>query len=248
MKNNLIMDIGMHKAYDTEFYLKKGFRVVAVEASAGLCEQVSTRLKEYLKNGCLTIVNKAIAPIDVKAVSFYINPRKDDWGSTHRITAEKGYDVAVETVVETTTLHALFDTYGVPYYLKSDIEGADPLLVRQLLVDSRRPTFISIETYSVADLNEIDLCGYDRYQVVNQWMHPFVILPNPALEGNTIDASFNGETSGPFGRDLPQHRWLNIGECRRRFSLWRELHDLDENLAPGWCDIHACNAVALEGC
>ena len=32
LENNLIYDVGLHKGEDSEFYLKKGFRVVAIEA------------------------------------------------------------------------------------------------------------------------------------------------------------------------------------------------------------------------
>ena len=39
MDANLIFDLGMHRGEDTELYLKKGFRVVAVDADAELCEQ-----------------------------------------------------------------------------------------------------------------------------------------------------------------------------------------------------------------
>ena len=35
-RKNLIFDIGMHIGQDTEFYLKKGFCVVAVEANPKL--------------------------------------------------------------------------------------------------------------------------------------------------------------------------------------------------------------------
>jgi FkbM family methyltransferase len=241
----LVFDVGMHKGFDAEFYLKKGFRVVAVEAAPKLCDLVESRLRNYVQSGQLTIVNRAIAPEDVRSISFYINPRKDDWGSANRHTAEKGMDVASEITVETTTLSALFDQYGVPYYLKTDIEGADPLLVSQLKADSRRPVFVSVETYSVGDVDDIAACGFDTFQIVNQWMHTFVKPPKPPREGLDIDAVFNGETSGLFGRDLDPQRWIGIEDCRRRFGMWRELHDLDENLAPGWCDVHACLADAI---
>ena len=241
----LIFDVGMHKGFDTEYYLRKGFRVVAVEAAPNLCALVAKRLNSYVQNGQLTIVNRAIAPAGVGSISFYLNPRKDDWGSANRHTAEKGLDVAEEITVETTTVSELFDQYGVPYYMKTDIEGADPLLVQQLMADSRRPTFVSVETYSVADVDDIAKCGFERFQIVNQWMHTFVRPPKPAREGLDVDAVFNGETSGLFGRDLVPDAWLGIEDCRRRFDLWRELHDLDDNLAPGWCDVHACMADAL---
>ena len=31
--NNLIFDVGLHTGQDTAFYLKKGFRVIAIEAN-----------------------------------------------------------------------------------------------------------------------------------------------------------------------------------------------------------------------
>ena len=42
---DLIFDIGMHKGEDAEFYLRKGFRVVAFEADADLVQalQISTQ-------------------------------------------------------------------------------------------------------------------------------------------------------------------------------------------------------------
>ncbi len=36
---NLIFDIGMHKGEDSEYYLKKGFDVVAFEAHPGLISE-----------------------------------------------------------------------------------------------------------------------------------------------------------------------------------------------------------------
>ena len=33
---DLIYDVGMHKGEDTEFYLRKGFRVIAIEADPDL--------------------------------------------------------------------------------------------------------------------------------------------------------------------------------------------------------------------
>jgi hypothetical protein len=35
-ERDLIYDIGLHKGEDSEFYLKKGFRVVAIEALPSL--------------------------------------------------------------------------------------------------------------------------------------------------------------------------------------------------------------------
>ena len=56
----LIYDFGMHNADDTEIYLRKGFRVVAIEADPSLCEQARKRLSEHVASGELVVVNKAI--------------------------------------------------------------------------------------------------------------------------------------------------------------------------------------------
>lgn len=39
MNNSLIIDVGMHTGRDTEFYLKKGFNVVAIEANPELVKK-----------------------------------------------------------------------------------------------------------------------------------------------------------------------------------------------------------------
>lgn len=46
LSRDLIFDIGMHRGEDSEFYLRKGFRVVAVEAIDSFCRTVAERLVE----------------------------------------------------------------------------------------------------------------------------------------------------------------------------------------------------------
>lgn len=74
----------------------------------------------------------------------------------------------------------MFDFYGVPYYLKCDIEGADGLFVRQLLEEKRRPHFVSVEAISLELLALLYGAGYDRFQIVNQALNGFVSPPGAA--------------------------------------------------------------------
>jgi hypothetical protein len=57
---SLIYDVGLHLGEDAEFYLKKGFRVLGIEAVADHCAQARERLRQYLDSGQLTILNVAI--------------------------------------------------------------------------------------------------------------------------------------------------------------------------------------------
>ncbi|HEV2748627.1 MAG TPA: hypothetical protein VGW34_15195 [Allosphingosinicella sp.] len=61
MERDLIFDLGMHRGEESEFYLKKGFRVIAVEASPELCCIARATLAAAMADGRLTIVAKAVA-------------------------------------------------------------------------------------------------------------------------------------------------------------------------------------------
>ena len=56
MKHDLIVDLGAHNGDDTCYYLRKGFRVVAVEANPILAEQIRGRFHEAVRGGLLTVL------------------------------------------------------------------------------------------------------------------------------------------------------------------------------------------------
>jgi hypothetical protein len=60
------------------------------------------------------------------------------------------------------------DQYGVPFYLKTDIEGNDYLCVRAL-VPGKLPKYISVEVDDDHDLiAELHQLGYQKFKVINQ--------------------------------------------------------------------------------
>jgi hypothetical protein len=71
---NLIFDIGMHKGEDADFYLKKGFRVIGVEANPVLSNHCAKRFQNECQSGQLTVVSKAIAEHS-GSIDFYVNKR-----------------------------------------------------------------------------------------------------------------------------------------------------------------------------
>jgi FkbM family methyltransferase len=243
--SNLIFDIGLHKGLDAQFYLEKGFSVVGLEASPDLCAMVRHRLAEQIRSGRLVVIEKALFDSDNETVEFYINPDKDDWGSLTRGNAEKGVGKAVRIAVQTVTLETIIKTHGVPHYIKCDIEGGDALLAKQLLELKVQPTFVSIEATRADDIARLLACGYDRFQLVNQYMHPQVRCPVPAREGVYVDARFSHETSGLFGRELPLEKWTDFAAAVMMFQDWYALRNRDVDLAIGWLDVHACKAAAL---
>ncbi len=261
---DLIYDIGLHAGEDSEFYLKKGFRVVAIEAVPELCDIARKRLNAYVDCGRLTILNGAIADTS-QQVRFFVNNSNDLWGTTslewvrryERLGARSS-----EIIVEGVDFAQVLKEYGVPYYLKIDIEGADLLCLRALRKSASRPRYISLEstkTSWVGLLQEFSLLkelGYSKFKVVQQRHVSTQICPFPAREGNYVDHRFESDASGLFGEEAPG-RWLTeveaIEEYQKIFRLYRLFGEdglftrssLSRRLVhraglePGWYDTHA---------
>ncbi len=261
-QDDLIFDVGMHKAFDTEFYLDKGFRVVAIEASPDLCDAASARLKDAVASGQLTIVQVAIAP-SAGPIDLYVNPHTEwntirpEWSERNTKIGSPSVDVITVPGVEFASLIA---EHGVPYYLKIDIEGADMLCLEGLHAPEI-PKYLSVESDKVnwsGLIQEFDVLqglGYRRFKVVPQHRLPKLTLPNPPLEGKYVDRKFILGSSGPFGEEAPG-QWLSaqdaIERYRRIFRQYRLRGDvgllatapfgstiMKMVRSPGWYDTHA---------
>ena len=59
--DKLIYDVGAHKGEDTEFYLKKKFQVVAIEAIPEFCILLEQKFDKFVREGQLKILNIAVS-------------------------------------------------------------------------------------------------------------------------------------------------------------------------------------------
>ncbi len=91
------------------------------------------------------IVNKAVVDSDVDKIEFFVNDKKDDWGTVlpdwNRSLNSNYRSVTVEAV----RFEHLIRQYGVPYFLKIDIEGADVCCLKGCLKANARPDYVSVE-------------------------------------------------------------------------------------------------------
>jgi FkbM family methyltransferase len=224
--DRLIMDVGMHSGKDTEFYLRKGFDVVAIEANPALVEQARSRLGEYLSEGRLRIYEVAIADYEGE-IDFFVNRQHDDWGTVSTAFAARNERKGTENSivrVECTTFQTILMECGIPYYLKIDIEGVDTKCLKALMALRERPKYVSIEaglTSLRETLTELSLLwklGYRQFKIVNQRLNSTVRCPNPPLEGSFVDYRFDGTSSGPFGEEAPGE-WMSTAETFIRYRL-----------------------------
>ena len=234
---DLIIDVGMHRGEDSEFYLAKGFNVVAIEANPSLVAEVRMRLASDIQEGRLRIIEGAIAPTaDTQRLAV-----ADDvsvWSSLSNEFVER--NLAAGTTyrhmdVDGIQFEDVLEEVGIPYFLKIDIEGHDMLCVEALHRFPERPDYISVESnVSVNDapfdrvfdeLAQLWTLGYRAFKYLDQSANTSRRCPNPPREGAYVDARFNEASSGPFGEETPQ-RWLSIDQALRHARQLRWRHRL----------------------
>ncbi|MDR3423152.1 MAG: FkbM family methyltransferase [Xanthobacteraceae bacterium] len=148
MDANLIFDIGAHRGEDTEFYLRKGFRVIGVEANPALYEGLRQKFKTFIADGRLKVVNKAISWA-AGIVKFYVNKDVTEWG-TFDPEWWNGIDERAPKVGRLKSRPSPPPIYSVNSacrnYVKIDIEGYDTIVLESFAEISERPEYVSIES------------------------------------------------------------------------------------------------------
>jgi FkbM family methyltransferase len=266
--SNLVFDVGMHKGEDTAYYLAKGFRVVAIEADPELAQACRRRFAQEIARGQLDIIEGAIANGRGK-VSFFKNEHSV-WGSVHKDWADRNAMLGFKSniiEVEIVDIKSVFQTFGVPFYLKLDIEGGEKIVLSELVSLPSRPHFISLESEKVyfrnlfLELRLLARLGYNRFKVVQQQTIPGSTVQTTDCDGRLMTYTFEDHSSGPFGDDACGE-WLSYRQACFRyaiiFGLYRLFGDygllkryelglrLQQKLAhlsgkpiPGWYDTHA---------
>ncbi|MCU0239956.1 MAG: FkbM family methyltransferase [Pyrinomonadaceae bacterium] len=266
---NLIYDVGMHKGEDTDYYLKKGFRVIAFEANPENVAFCAEKYAKEIESGQLTIIEGVISETDEPTVKFFRNPQHSWWGTSSTDFADRNEVMGKENeVIELKSVNFVkqVEKFGIPYYLKADIVGSEKICLRGLLQFENKPDYISIRSEKVdftqllEEFSLFEQLGYDKFQAIQQDVPNFYATKD-SKEGTPIDYKFQEGSSGIFGKDLSEN-WFNkentIKQYRKIFrdykmfgdysifmksNLGKKLVAILERFAkrplPGWYDTHA---------
>ncbi len=243
--SDLIYDIGMYNAADTEFYLKKGFRVIAIEANPKLCKDAETTYASYIESGQLTILERGLFSTS-GLHKFMINLDQTDRSSFDPAWCPDDNRTVIE--VACVTLDEVLDQFGTPYYMKIDIEQLDHLCIEALERRTDLPRFVSIETDHIGFVQKMSTLGYKRFKIISQIWNQAIPLPFPALEGLYVEQRFTRSHSGPFGAET-YGTWLSKDEALDEIAKIRSKdygasrHKLfgcpEEAFFYNWYDAHA---------
>jgi FkbM family methyltransferase len=174
---NLIYDVGLFDGADTAYYLFRGYNVVAIDANPLMVEKARLRFAKEIQAKRLTVLNVGISET-LGTETFWIS-NAPNWSSFDRTVASRAGTAHRPVSVSTVPFSELLAQYGVPHYLKIDIQGHERLCV-DALKGTRLPKYISVAAENVGDatwLSEeqavamLDLLrnvGYQRFKLVNQ--------------------------------------------------------------------------------
>jgi FkbM family methyltransferase len=235
MASNLVFDIGMSEGDDTDFYLKKGFRVVGLEANPEMYMHLQARFAEEIAAERLQVLNRAASERSSEQANFMISGNQ---GHSHLAQYPRPDDNTARSVtVETINWPELAQIWGVPHYCKIDVEGGEGPFLRSMS-GCKLPEYISAECHGFEPLELLFQIGYRQFRILHQMAHNKFQAPNPPLEGKLAEGYIFKHSSGYFGRELHGNRWLNFREI---VSIYNAIDQLrGAAVIPHiWFDCHA---------
>jgi hypothetical protein len=174
---------------------------------------------------------------------FYVNKANGHWSSfdpQYGCRDGTPYEV-VE--VDCVTIADLLEKFGVPRYMKIDVEGADKIILEQLRLLRSRPKFISVEEYGVNCIVDLKSLGYTQFCFTPQADKAKLLPPHPPCEGVYVEKKFSDKDSGLFGDEIAGP-WLSFTDALDVFT--RTIRRADHSyVAPPyqWYDVHARRPV-----
>lgn len=209
-----IFDLGFYDGADTNSYLSGGACVVGVEADPYLVEQALHNYAPFIASGQLRLSNIAIAPEGDPAAwtKFYKNKCTAEWNSFEKTVGCRGCQpphqvdmtACEEVAVQALDCSSVFDFFGVPYYMKLDIEGAETgcfQAMRRFPPNMWPPPYISVEITELSYIDHLSILGYTAFKLVRQ---------DRLVQGSS-------SSSGPWGE--------NALDCRMG-PAWRSYNDV----------------------
>jgi len=134
----MVLDVGMNAGQSTRAFLKRGFRVVAVEADPALS------LRSIKREGVI-VLSRAVARQSNVNVSLCVDGPTE---THHLLVGSAMRQCRKALVVRSITCKDLIRTHGVPFLMKVDIEGMEIACLDSLLEmpQAELPKFLVFES------------------------------------------------------------------------------------------------------
>ena len=185
--NKVIFDIGSNEGEDTEYYLARGYKVVAFECSPKNIKLLKNKFKDQIFKEQLKIEERALfsGGGKNKKINFY-ESNFSTWGTTKQKWDERNKKLGGQSkkiYVDTLDPKDIYELYNFPFYMKIDIEGADMEVLSSLKILNKKnlPLFLSIESEKVSwnklikEMNLFKSLGYKKFKIIGQYNNRFKV-------------------------------------------------------------------------
>jgi FkbM family methyltransferase len=226
----IIYDFGAHDGTDISYYLLKAERVIAVEANPELVDLLRNRFSAEIAQGKLVVQHCALSlHDDSNPIDFYVHRHSSVFSQIVPPKPEQAGQFK-KVSVPARTPSSIVRQFGVPWYIKCDIEHFDGAVLDELFQSEISPPYISAEVHSIDVFARLVLnTRYKAFKVVSGGrVRRELSKTTISTESGPRLFSFEGDTSGPFGDDIPGS-WLPADVAFYQLAY--------ENL--GHIDIHA---------
>jgi FkbM family methyltransferase len=213
-----IFDIGLNSGQDTDFYLSLGYNVIGVDANPNIISYLKLKYEQEILDNRLILLDIGIYNT-IGTFEFYLN-RNTVYSSFNiayglRSNFNGEFDRVIN--VNTTTLSEIINQYGIPYYMKIDVEGSDLLALESLTI-SNKSKYISVKLSDINIITKLMNLGYTKFKYIDQSLN--------------INHGFVWGSSGYFGENTIGN-WLNYNDALILNNNYAD------NLFDSWIDIHA---------
>ena len=226
-----IFDIGANKGQNLSYFLDKADIVIAIEANTNLVKQIKSDFKQFIDNEKLIVENVALTDDEnVKNIDFYISKVNDVLSTLYPDDISKFYKQEVKCEKASLLINKYLKKYDISQieYIKIDIEGADDLVLNDLLKNNILCENLSVECHKSEVLELLLNSKFKSFKFVEGGDVTFkqnIEIINRLNEKKIIN--FDKHSSGPYGDDIP-------GDYYDKNSILT--YFLNKGL--GWKDIH----------
>lgn len=219
----VIYDFGANEGQNIAYYLSKRLLVVAVEANPILCDRISNKFHGEILNKKLVVLNYCLTDNEGEEyVNFYVHKKRNVLSQFLPPPKDLINDYKVISVMSKKPSEIIRE-FGLPYYIKIDLEHYDYNVLNELLTNNINSKFLSVEVHDLKIINK--LFESKMFQFFN------------LVKGDTLSIvypMFKPHSAGPFGTDLVTP-WINQNQ----------MTNLIETIGVGWMDAHASNDEIL---
>ena len=203
----IIFDIGANKGQNFKYFFKKADIVIAFEANIILVEKIRLDFKEFIDNKKLVIENIALNDDEkIEKIDFFISKTDDVKSTLYPHDKNKFYKKEVKCKKASSLIKKYLQKYDISEieYIKIDIEGADKLILRDLLQNNILAKNLSVECQDPEVIELLLKSPYKSFKFFKGKDMTFKKnIEITTKNNNKKIINFDKESSGPFGDDIP---------------------------------------------